>query len=71
MNSKFLSLNINDFLKGLIVTVGSAAITVIQTSLSAGSFTIDWKLLATVSISAGIAYLGKNLFQNESGSLGK
>lgn len=61
--SDFLRLNTRDFVKGLIIAVGSAAITVIQTSLQAGSLSVDWKLLLTVSLSAGVAYLGKNLFE--------
>lgn len=69
MKSAKFRLNLNDFTKGLLIAVGSAALTVVQTSLSAGTFAIDWKVLATVSISAGLAYLGKNLFENENGEI--
>jgi membrane protein implicated in regulation of membrane protease activity len=71
MKSNYFRLNVNDFVKGLIVAVGSAALTVVQTSLQAGSLSIDWKLVLTVSLTAAVAYLGKNLFENQDGKLGK
>jgi len=60
--SPLYSLDFKDLLKGLIVAIGSAVVTTIQTSLQAGSFDLNWKLIGTVALGAGIAYLGKNFF---------
>jgi len=60
--SNLYSINLQDLAKGLIVAVGSAAITTIQTSLQAGSLNFNWKLIGTVALGAGLAYLGKNFF---------
>jgi len=60
--SNLYSINLQDLAKGLIVAIGSAVITTIQTSLQAGSLNFDWKLIGTVALGAGLAYLGKNFF---------
>ena len=67
MNSKFLSLNGTDFLKGLLLAVLSPVITIIIQSLNAGSLSFDWKAIATTAASAGLAYLVKNMFTNSAG----
>jgi hypothetical protein len=58
--SNLYSLDLKDLAKGLIVAVASAVITTIQTSLQASSLNFDWRLIGTVALGAGIAYLGKN-----------
>ena len=60
--SSFLSLNVQDFLKGLILAVLVAVLTVVQTSFAAGIFTIDWNNIGAVAATAFVAYLSKNLF---------
>jgi hypothetical protein len=60
--SNLYSVDWNDLIKGLIVAMGSAVITAIQTSLQAGSLDFNWKLMGTVALSAGIAYISKNFF---------
>ena len=60
--SNLYSIDLKDLAKGLIVAVGSAVITTIQTSLQAGSLSFNWKLIGTVAIGAGIAYISKNFF---------
>lgn len=70
MNSSFLKLNIKDFAKGLLVAVISAVLTVVYTSLQAGSLNFDWKVIATTALTAALAYLTKNVFQNQSGEIG-
>lgn len=60
--SNFLSLNWADFGKGLLVSVISAVLTAVSTSLQAGVLTFDWKAIGTVALTAGIAYLSKNFF---------
>jgi hypothetical protein len=64
--SPLYSLDIKDLLKGLIVAIGSAVVTTIQTSLQAGSLNFNWKLIASVALGAGVAYLGKNFFTSAS-----
>jgi hypothetical protein len=66
--SGFLQLNWNDFLKGLIVAVVSAPLTVIAQTLSTGSFVFDWKAVAGTAGAALGAYLLKNLFSSPTGS---
>ena len=60
--SNLYSLDLKDISKGLIVAIGSAVVTTIQTSLQAGSPDFNWKLIGTVALGAGLAYLGKNFF---------
>jgi len=60
--SDIFSLDLKDIGKGLIVAVGSAMVTTIQTSLQAGSLNFNWQLIGTVALGAGLAYLGKNFF---------
>jgi bacteriorhodopsin len=60
--SKQFALNLRDFLNGLVVAVGSAVVTVVQTSLDAGTLKFNWHAIGVVAISATVAYLGKNLF---------
>jgi len=69
--SNFGTLNLKDLAKGLLVSVGSAVIGVITTSLQAGSLTFDWKQIGTIALAAALAYLGKNFFTNSTGEVAK
>lgn len=69
--SEYKKLNLFDFAKGLIVAVISAVITAIYPLISTGVFTFNWKEIATVALTAGIAYLSKNLFTNSGGGIGR
>ena len=60
--SSFFTLNDQDLLSGLWVTVGGAVITAITPILESGSFNFDWKKILGVALSAGAAYLGQKLF---------
>lgn len=60
--SNLYSIDLKDLAKGLIIAVGSAVVATIQTSLQAGSLNFNWKLIGTVALGAGIAYIGKNFF---------
>ena len=60
--STFLSLNQQDFVKGLILSVLVAVLTVIQATFAAGIFTVDWQNIGAVAATAFVAYLSKNLF---------
>lgn len=58
--NKQFSLNLPDWLKGLLMAIGTPVIAVIIDSTSKGSLNFDWKLIATTAISAGGLYLMKN-----------
>lgn len=60
--SNQFALDLQDAGKGLIIAVGSAAITIIENTLSTGSLTFNWKQIGCAALAAGIAYLGKNFF---------
>jgi hypothetical protein len=60
--SNLYSLDLKDLAKGLIVAVGSAVVATIQTSLQTGSLAFNWRLIGTVALGSGIAYLSKNFF---------
>lgn len=63
--STFASLNIKDFLKGLLMAVIVPALLAIQQSLAAGELTINWKTLGITSVASFIGYLIKNFFTND------
>jgi membrane protein implicated in regulation of membrane protease activity len=62
VTSKQFSLNINDFLKGLLMAVGTPVIAILISSLQSGSFNFDWKMIGTVALSSALVYLSKNFF---------
>lgn len=56
------NINLQDFLRGLLIAILSAPITIITQTLNAGTLTFDWKTIGIVSLSAGLSYIVKNLF---------
>jgi len=60
--SKQFSINVNDFLKGLIVAVVSPVFTVLIDSLNQGTLNFNWKAIGITALSALLAYLTKNFF---------
>lgn len=60
-HSTFLSLNWQDFFKGLVVAVLSSIIAIIAPSIQDGSLTFDWTVIWHTGVAAGVAYLSKNL----------
>jgi len=71
MKSPFLNLNSQDFIKGLVVAVLSAVITIIYNTVQAGSLTFDWKAIGTVALTSALGYIMKNLFTNSNDELMK
>ena len=61
-NSNFLSLNLSDIWKGLLMAILTPVVVIIQQSLEAGNFTFDWKSIGLSAIGGGVAYLVKNFF---------
>lgn len=67
--SQLWSLTKNDYLKGLVVAVIAAVLTVILQTLQNG-LAIDWNQVLTIALTAGIGYILKNLATDENGKLG-
>lgn len=62
VTSKQYTLNWRDLAKGFLMSVITAALTVMAESLQAGTLKFDWQDIGAVSALAGIAYLLKNFF---------
>ena len=72
MNSEFMKLGENDFVKGLIVAVLGAALGTIAPAVAAGTL-LSMTVLpgaGQAAIVAGMAYLIKNLVTNSDGKIG-
>ena len=59
--TKFFSLNIQDFLKSLVMAVGGGVVAIIAPSIEDGSFTFNWTTIWHTAVASALAYLGKNL----------
>jgi len=67
MKSAFLSLNVKDFLKGLLLAFLTALFTGVYQLLQAGPFVFDWATFQPIVLaaaSAAFAYFLKNFFTN-------
>lgn len=58
-------LKLRDFLKGLLLTVMTAVLTVVQNSIVAGDVVFDWSNIGMVALSTAVAYLLKNLLTDD------
>lgn len=67
MKSVFASLNVQDFFKGMVVAVLSAVVTFLYNSMESGTVVLNWKAIATTSITAALAYIIKNYLTNSEG----
>lgn len=67
--SKFLRLGKRDLINGLLIAVLSSVIVTLQQQLTTGTYSL--KEIGIVALSAALAYLSKNLFENEKGEFGK
>ena len=67
MLSELWKLNVNDWTKGLIVTVIAAILQPILVVLQGGGLVFNWGAILTVGLTAGLAYISKNLLSNSSG----
>jgi len=66
MNSSLFTLNSKDWIKGLVVAVLTAVITVVYSTIQTGTLVLDWKAISIAGISAALAYITKNLLTNSS-----
>lgn len=64
MNSTFLTLNKKDFIKGLVVAVLTAVISVLYTTIENGSLEFNIKSIVTSALAAALAYIMKNALTN-------
>jgi hypothetical protein len=69
MKSTFLNINTNDFLKGLLVAVLSSTLSIVYSTINAGSLNIDWKVISTTALTSGLGYIFKNLLTNSNGQI--
>lgn len=60
IESKQFTLQTRDAIKGLVIAVITAVITVVYTSLEAGNLNFDWKAIGTTALTAALAYIMKN-----------
>lgn len=60
--SALFSINIKEALHGLIIATGTAAFTVIEASISAGTLAVNWKQVGMAALAGGLAYIGKKFF---------
>ena len=68
--SGFFKLNGADFLRGLIVAVITAVLTIIVEALGRGGFeAVDWSVVGTTAALAAGGYLLKNLGTNTQGEV--
>ena len=65
--SDMFSLQTRDFIKGLIVFVFGAVLTVILQMLQSGFSNIDYKQIILIATTSAISYLLKNLFSDNQG----
>jgi hypothetical protein len=54
-------INWRDIIEGLKVAVGLPVLTIIYTSIQAGNFTFDWKLIGLTATGGFISYIIKKL----------
>lgn len=64
--SSFLSINLTDAGKGLLVAVGGAVVAALEGAATGGTLlTLNWKTIGGVALAAGLSYLAKNFFTPE------
>lgn len=67
MKSGFFKLNVQDFIKGLVMAVLAAIVAIVKTTVEAGSLSFDWPTIGKYALVAATSYLTKNLFSNSKG----
>jgi len=59
------SLKLRDYAKGVLMAILVPVLYVIQSSLTNGELTLNWKQIAIAALSGLIAYLIKNFFTDD------
>lgn len=73
MNSPLFKLDVRDIVKGLVVAVLTATVAALGNALNMPNFDLfsyDWTSLISVGVTAGIAYILKNVLSDEQGRVG-
>jgi hypothetical protein len=65
-DSKFLTLNWKDLVKGLLVAILGAIVAGVTSALQTNTF--DLKAIGMGALVAGLSYITKNLFTNSDGA---
>lgn len=68
-SSIFGTLNLRDFVNGLVLVVITSVLDIIKTSVEAGSLNFDWKEIGRIALIASVGYLLKNLTTNSKGEV--
>lgn len=68
-NSKLFNLNLNDFLKGLLMVLLTAIITTLYQNFVSVPPKVDWQLVLNNSILSGLAYILKQISTNSDGNI--
>ena len=68
LKSTAFSLQTRDFLRGLVIAIGTSVALVIQQSISVGELTFNWKLIGMAAVGGGISYLLKNFLTDDTKS---
>lgn len=68
-NSKLFRLNLNDFLKGLLVVVLTAIVSTLYQNFISVPPKIDWQMVLNNSILAGLGYILKQIGTNSRGNI--
>jgi hypothetical protein len=66
-DSGLWKLQLQDFVKGLIVAMIGAIVAIVQVSIEAGSLEFDFKAMGKVALLTGVSYLIKNFLTNNKG----
>lgn len=67
--SGFLTLNVKDFIKGLIMAVLGAVIAVLGPTIESGEWVFNWSVIWKMAAGTAFAYIVKNLFTNNKDEL--
>lgn len=62
-------MQVRDWIRGLFLTILTAVVAVIKTSIDAGDLVFNWKAIATAAVGAIVAYISMNLLTNNKGQL--
>lgn len=60
IENKQFTLQGRDAIKGLVLAVLTAVITVVYSSIEAGNLNFDWRLIGTTAATSALAYIMKN-----------
>ena len=59
LTSKLWTINLWDFLQGLILSVSSSVLVIVYDTIKSGSLLFDWNEIALTALTTGLAYLIK------------